>query len=168
MKRNMYTPRTPRMAKILSFVLIFVLAISITSVEALAATYETEIELKTTSIVLVDRSGSTKDGSEVDAILASMQISEDVPVGYFDSHKVTLDNKYNIGGNSSICEAIDDAVKNDYTHITIITDGQQWPQDYSALGIYSNVDIRFMLTDTEPEAAEKLLLYALENHCIIL
>lgn len=156
MKNSMYTPFARRMAKILSFVLIFALAISITSVPAFAATYTDEYVLETETIVLVDRSGSMKDRNAVEAVLAGIDTSN-ATLAYFDSHKLTLDANYNVGGNSSICEAIDAAARGGFTHIAVVTDAEQWPEDYTALGIYTDLDIKIFLTEEKDAEAEKLI-----------
>lgn len=157
----MMTKSNPRIAKIVSFVLAVICAISFAAAAAVtanAATYTQEITLRTETIVLVDRSGSMKGGELVNDILESVLISApEATVVYFDSHKLTKDSAYNVGGNSSICEAVDAAARGGFTHIWVISDGEQWPENYSALGIYANLDVKLCLTERLDEASEKFI-----------
>lgn len=156
MKMTTYTLSASRIVKFVSLVLAFVFAITLTTVPAFAATYTDEYVLETETIVLVDRSGSMKDRDAVNNVLATIDTSE-ATIAYFDSHKLTLDENYNIGGNSSICEAIDAAARGGFTHIAVVTDAEQWPENYSSLGIYTDLDIKIFLTEEKDAQAEKLI-----------
>ncbi len=83
--------------------------------------------------------------------------TENVTIAYFDSHKLTLDENYNVGGNSSICEAIDAAARGGFTHIIVVTDGEQYPREYGALGIYTDLDVQIFLSEEKDKEAEKFL-----------
>lgn len=140
----------------LIFVMVLILTLGMVPMNAMAATYTDEIEVETRTIILVDRSGSMKDREAVDKIMASLD-TEDVTVAYFDSHKLTLDENYNVGGNSSICEAIDAAARGGFTHIIVVTDGEQYPREYGALGIYTDLDVQIFLSEEKDKEAEKFL-----------
>lgn len=121
-----------------------------------AATYTEEIELETRSILMVDRSGSIKDIDAVNAILASLDMDAYDAVMYFDAQDFSLNPEYAGRGNSPICEAVDAAATGGFTHITIVTDGEQWPAKYGALKIYTDINLRIIIVEGEAEAAEAL------------
>ena len=143
-------------ARALILVMVLILTLGLMPLTANAATYTDEIELETRTIILVDRSGSMKDREAVDNIMASLD-TENVTIAYFDSHKLTLDENYNVGGNSSICEAIDAAARGGFTHIIVVTDGEQYPREYGALGIYTDLDVKIFLSEEKDKEAEKFL-----------
>ena len=120
-----------------------------------AAAQTQSFELTTRSILLVDRSGSVEDREAVDAIVSKLETASFDAVGYFDT-EVSADSAFAGGGNSSICEVIDQAADAGFTHITVITDGEQWPVDYSSLGIYSDLDLTIHLVE-QSEAAEEFV-----------
>ncbi|MBR3887676.1 MAG: VWA domain-containing protein [Clostridia bacterium] len=140
----------------LIFVMVLILTVGVMPLTVMAATYTDEIEIETRTIILVDRSGSMKDREAVDKIMASLD-TENVTIAYFDSHKLTLDENYNVGGNSSICEAIDAAARGGFVHIIVVTDGEQYPREYGALGIYTDLDVQIFLSEEKDKEAEKFL-----------
>lgn len=140
----------------LIFVMVLTMILGLMPMSAYAATYTEEIEIETRTIILVDRSGSMKDREAVDKIMASLD-TENVTIAYFDSHKLTLDENYNVGGNSSICEAIDAAARGGFVHIIVVTDGEQYPREYGALGIYTDLDVQIFLSEEKDKEAEKFL-----------
>lgn len=112
------------------------------------------IELETRSVLLVDRSGSMGDREKVDDYVSQMDtVSYDV-VLYFDDKQSSTDPTYVGGGDSYICEKINEMATSGFTHIDIITDGQQWPQNYEALGIYTDLDIKFFLVEETEDSKE--------------
>lgn len=142
--------KSTQVAALILAVVVLVSAFSLT-----AAATTTQIELETRSILLVDRSGSIEDREAVDAIVSKLEVASFDAVGYFDT-EVSADEGFAGGGNSSICEAIDKAADAGFAHITVITDGEQWPADYSSLGLYSDLDLTIHLVE-ENEAAEDLV-----------
>ena len=75
---------------------------------------------------------------------------------------MTADEEYPGGADSNLCEAVDAAVTGGFDHITVVTDGHQWPAEYSALGVYSDVDVEILLTE-EIDVNEERFLDALEG-----
>lgn len=125
---------------------------------ASSATQQTvtrEIELITRSALLVDRSGSMEDIENVNEYLAKFDISKYDVVGYFDHRQISVDPDFEGGGDSYICEAIDKMAERGFTHIDVITDGQQWPQEYDALVGYTDIDLTIYLVE-ETEDSEEL------------
>lgn len=151
----------------LIFVMVLILTLGMVPMNAMAATYTDEIELDTHSVILVDRSGSVKNREKVDAILQEInpeklnpetgEMEKEFPEVHFDSRGIILDDTYVGGGDSPICEALDDVVRGGFTHVIIVTDGEQWPQKYDALGIYRNLDIRIILTEEMDTEAQQLV-----------
>ena len=125
---------------------------------ASSATQQTvtrEIELTTRSALLVDKSGSIKNTDAVNDYLAKLDISRYDFVGYFDDKQLSVNPNYKGGGDSYICERIDDLIVRGYTHIDVLTDGQQCsPAGYSALSGYTDVDITIYLVEEAAEAEE--------------
>lgn len=119
------------------------------------ASFTTTIELETRSALLIDRSGSMDDQAAVEAILGQYDITSFDEVVYFDTELSTVDT-FTGGGDSNICEAIDQLADGGFTHITVVTDGEQWPVEYSALGVYSDIDLTIHLVE-ESKSAEKLM-----------
>lgn len=154
-------------ARALIFVMVLTMILGLMPMSAYAATYTDEIELDTHSVILVDRSGSVKNREKVDAILQEInpeklnpetgEMEKEFPEVHFDSRGIILDDTYVGGGDSPICEALDDVVRGGFTHVIIVTDGEQWPQKYDALGIYRNLDIRIILTEEMDVEAQQLV-----------
>lgn len=144
------------MKKIISIILAVMLALGIATTAA-AQTVSTSVELPTRSILLIDKSGSMEDQNAARAKLASLNMEAFDTVRYFDSAAMTADEAYTGGADSSICEAVDAAVKGGFDHITVVTDGHQWPAEYSALGVYSDVDINILLTEEIDINVERFL-----------
>lgn len=140
------------MKKVAAVILAVVLLASAFSLTASASTQT--IELTTRSALLVDRSGSIKDQDEVNELLKNIYQTQFDFVGYFDNRQISLDPTYLGGSNSAICETIDEVAKLGYTHITVITDGQQWPKNYSSLGVYSDLDLTIVLVGDKEESEE--------------
>lgn len=126
-----------------------------------ASATSTTIELETRSALLIDRSGSMDDQAAVEEVLSQYDFNSFDEVVYFDTGLSTSDS-FAGGGNSSICEAIDKVAAGGFTHITVVTDGEQWPADYSNLGIYTDLDLTVRLVDESEEAEE--LVSQLESH----
>lgn len=141
----------------LILVMVLILTVGLMPIAAHAATYTDEIELDAYSVILVDRSGSVKNREKVDAILQEINPNKEIPEVHFDSRGIILDDTYVGGGDSPICEAIDDVVRGGFKHIIIVTDGEQWPQKYDALGVYRNLDIRVILTEEMDKEAQQLV-----------
>lgn len=137
---------------VLAVVLITITALPITAVAATS-----EIELQTRSALLVDRSGSVKDQQVVNSVIDTMDKAEYDFIGYFDDSQISLDAEYQGGGNSAICETIDEVAKLGYTHIAIVTDGEQWPKDYTSLGAYTDLDLTFYLVGDKDTASSELI-----------
>lgn len=114
-----------------------------------------EIELTTRSALLVDRSGSMEDIENVNEYLAKFDTSKYDFVGYFDHRQISVDPDFEGGGDSYICEAIDKMAERGFIHIDVITDGQQWPQEYDALVGYTDIDLTIYLVE-ETEDSEEL------------
>ena len=151
-------------ARALIFVMVLTMILGLMPMYAHAATYTDEIELEAYSVILVDRSGSIKNREKVDAILQEINPNKEIPEVNFDSRGIILDQNYVGGGDSPICEAIDDVV-GDFKHIILVTDGEQWPQKYDALGIYRNIDLRIILTE-EVDKESQALLDQLQLHMV--
>lgn len=139
-------------ALILALVVLFALATT-----AAAQTVSTSVELPTRSILLIDKSGSMEDQKAAQAKLASLDLEEFDAIRYFDSAAITADEAYTGGADSSLCEAVDAAVTGGFDHITVVTDGHQWPAEYSALGVYSDVDVEILLTEEIDVNVERFL-----------
>lgn len=148
----------------LIFVMVLTMILGLMPMSAYAATYTDEIELETHSVILVDCSGSVKNREKVDAILQEINPNGEIPEVRFDSRGIILDNTYVGGGDSPICEAIDDVV-GDFKHIILVTDGEQWPQKYDALGIYRNLDLTIILTE-EVDKESQALMDQLQLHMV--
>ncbi len=144
-------------ARALIFVMVLTMILGLMPMSAYAATYTDEIELDAHSVILVDRSGSVKNREKVDAILQEINPNKEIPEVHFDSRGIILDDTYVGGGDSPICEALDDVVRGGFKHVIIVTDGEQWPQKYDALGIYRNLDIRIILTEEMDAEAQQLV-----------
>lgn len=138
---------------LLSVLIAVVLIATVFTSTAYATT--TTIELETRSALLIDCSGSMEDHPPVELILRRHNITAFDAVIYFDT-EVSTENGFAGGGNSGICEAIDKAVTGGFTHITVVTDGQQWPADYSALGVYTDLDLTIELVE-ESKASDELI-----------
>lgn len=141
--------------KVATLFAVVILAISMTSITAFATTQE--FETRTRSALLVDRSGSIKDQEEVNSVMSTLDKSEYDFIGYFDDSQISLDPEYKGGGNSAICETVDKVVQLGYTNITVVTDGQQWPRDYSSLGIYTDVNLTICLVGEKEKDSEELV-----------
>ena len=142
-------------------VILFATASFPTAYATTSATFTRTIELETRSALLVDRSGSMDDKNAVEQILSQYDIASFDEVVYFDT-SISTDSNFTGGGNSSICEAIDKVATGGFTHITVVTDAEQWPADYSSLGVYSDLDITIHLVE-ETKDADKLIK-EMENH----
>ena len=164
-------------ARVLIFGLVLTMVLGLMPMYAHAATYTDEIELPAHTVILVDKSGSVKNRERVEEVVREInpeklnpetgEMEKEIPEVHFDSRGIILDNTYKGGGDSPICEALDDVVRGGFKHIIIVTDGEQWPQKYDALGIYRNLDIRIILTeemDKESEAlVEQLQLHMVDS-----
>lgn len=115
------------------------------------------LELRTRSILLIDRSGSMTERSIQEQVIARLKKEKYDVISYFDSEVITKGPDYVGGGDSNICQNIDKQIDAGFTHISLVTDGQQWPEDYSALGVYSDVDITIYLVE-ESDAANRLVV----------
>ena len=144
------------MKKIIAFILVLVVILGLAT-SAAAQTVSTSVELPTRSIILIDRSGSMEDQKAAQAKLASLDLEAFDTVRYFDSAAMTADEAYAGGADSNLCEAVDAAVTGGFDHITVVTDGHQWPAEYSALGVYSDVDIEILLTEEIDSNVERFL-----------
>lgn len=137
-------------------ILAVIMIVSTTATTAFAATNH-RIELKTRSVLLVDRSGSMKDREKADSILDRLDPEEFDFIGYFDDNQISVDPSYKGGGDSHICKTIDEIAKAGFTHITIITDGEQWPKGgYDDLSVYTDLDITIHLTE-ESKASDEFI-----------
>jgi len=145
-------------AVLLAVVLLATMMVSLT---AAAATQTERIEIETRSILLIDKSGSMKDQQAVEDILDQYDIASYDAVRWFD-HRISDDPEFVGGGDSHICEAVDKAADGGFTHITVVTDGEQWPQDYSALGLYSDLDLTIHLVEEDKIAVAEELVSKLE------
>lgn len=144
------------MKKILVIILALVVAFGLANV-ATAQTFSTSVEIPTRSILLIDRSGSMEDREAVEVKLASIDLEAFDAVRYFDSANMTPDESYSGGYDSNLCEAIDAAVTGGFDHITVVSDGHQWPARYDALGVYSDVDIEILLTEENDVNVDRFL-----------
>lgn len=146
------------MKSTLKKVAIFILTLSFVLIMATNAFAKTEsFEVRTRSALLVDRSSSIIDKDEVNNIILAMNTTEYDFIGYFDDGQISVDSEYKGGGDSAICESIDEIAKLGYTHITVITDGEQWPKNYSSLGIYTDLDLNIVLVGNKEEQANELI-----------
>lgn len=151
------------MKKIITLALvILVFLASIMPITALATETEeaktetVSFELTTRSVLIIDRSGSIKDQEEVNAIAENVTASYDAVV-YFDDGQISVNPEFIGGGNSHICEQIDLLVKSGFTHIGVITDGQQWPANYNSLGLYTDITLTMYLVGDKQKEAEELV-----------
>lgn len=145
------------MKKIITLLVILVLAaMPISTLAAEAETETVSVELTTRSVLIIDRSGSIKDQEEVNAIAENVTASYDAVV-YFDDGQISVDPEFVGGGNSHICEQIDQLVKSGFTHIGVVTDGQQWPASYNSLGLYTDITLTMYLVGDKQEEAEELV-----------
>ncbi len=128
-----------------------VMVLAINSLTATAATTTETIELETRSALLIDRSGSMNGTAVGQYDLASFDA-----VVYFD-HRLSTDSEFKGGGDSSICETLDELADAGFVHITVVTDGEQWPLgDYSGLGVYTDLDLTIHLVE-EDEASKEFI-----------
>lgn len=140
----------------LAVVLIIITAVAMTA-SAVENTNMYVYEARTRSCLLVDHSGSIDEHELVNSLAEELTRENDFDfVGYFDDSQISLLPTYKGGGNSQICETIDQVVRLGYTHIYMVTDGEQWPRDYTNLGVYSDVDLKIYLVG-EKEAASELV-----------
>jgi len=149
-----------RIASMFSLALAIAIAMSIAVVSASADTsvYETSIELETYSVLLIDQSGSMKDREAVEEILGQID-REEFDKEYFFDDRFSRDPDVR-GGNSDIVSALNKVVVGGFTHITIVTDGEQYPINYSNLGGYANLDITIHLVEKSEQATEFYALLA--------
>lgn len=147
MKKNI-----KKMVALLLAVVVLTMALSLTAF-ASEATETKTIELETRSALLIDQSGSMEEQKAVQALLGQYNFASFDAVVKFD-HRLSTDSNFVGGGNSHICEVIDQLVDGGFTHITVITDGEQWPSNYSALGVYTDVDLTIQLVEEDEESAE--------------
>ncbi len=130
-----------------------VLLVSSTIFTAAATTETKTIELETRSVLLIDKSGSMEDQQKVDQILGQYDPSSYDAVVNFD-HRISTEDSFVGGGDSHICEVIDKLANAGFTHITVVTDGQQWPHDYSALSVYTDLDLTIDLVEESEDSEE--------------
>lgn len=142
-----------KVALLLAVVLLTSMLVSIT---ATAATHTERIELVTRSILLIDKSGSMDDQQKVDEILCQYDLASYDAVRYFD-HRISANPDFVGGGDSHICEAIDAVARGGFTHITVVTDGEQWPQNYETLGVYSDLNLTIHLVEEEDKESKEFL-----------
>lgn len=141
----------------LAVVLIIITAASLTA-SAAENTTTYVYEARTRSCLLVDHSGSIDEHELVNSLAEELTRENDFDfVGYFDDSQISLLPSYEGGGNSHICESIDQVVRLGYTHISVVTDGEQWPKDYTSLGVYSDVDLKIYLIGEKEAASNELL-----------
>ena len=152
-------------------VLLFIVILFATVNASAAGAFETisteTFNHQTRSILLIDRSGSMKDAhTTVEEFESKIKTesSEFDSVSFFDTRTET-DPDFVGGGNSSICEAIDKAALAGFTYITVLTDGEQWPADYSSLGVYTDIYVTIVLT-VEENQASKSLIEQLRKHLV--
>lgn len=131
-----------------------VLLITVFTLTASAATTTTQtIELETRSVLLIDKSSSMEKQQKVEAVVGQYDFASYDAVVNFD-HRLSTDANFSGGGNSYICEVIDELADAGFTHITVVTDGEQWPQDYSALSVYTDLDLTVHLVEEDEESQE--------------
>ena len=155
-----------KVKKVVKLLLALVIFISAFVITASAETQTQTIKIETRSVLLIDRSGSmeeTQDRLAFEHYIREAYAPFDTVV-YFDSKQMTSSADYKGGGNSSICEAIDELADAGFTHISVITDGEQWPRDYSSLSMYSDLDLTLYLVE-ETKASEELI-EQLKSHLI--
>lgn len=141
------------MKKLAVLLAVVLLASMLVSITATAAFTEKSIELETYSALLIDKSGSANKIEAVETVVGQYDFALYDVVVPFD-HRISTDSNFAGGGDSHICEVIDQLIDGGFTHITVITDGEQWPEDYSALGVYTNVDLTIHLVEEDEEATE--------------
>jgi len=140
--------------KVVAVFFAVVLLISAFALTASAATTKTKnIELETRSALLIDKSGSMKKIAAVEAVLGQYDFASYDAVVNFDQ-RISTDINFVGGGNSYICEVIDELADAGFTHITVVTDGEQWPQDYSSLSVYTDLDLTIHLVEEDEESQE--------------
>lgn len=149
------------MTRIIKRAATVILAVALMCIFLTATVFATEtetttvtdtIEIRTQSALLIDCSGSMTEQEAVESVLAQIDQSAFDAVVYFDQ-RFTTDSDFTGGGNSAICEAIDKTAKG-FEHIAVVTDAEQWPQNYSALGIYTDIDLTIYLVEEDEEAKE--------------
>ena len=148
--------RISRILAALFAVVVLIMAINPLTVSAASTETKTEtktIELETYSALLIDKSGSANKIEAVETIVGQYDFASYDVVVPFD-HRISTNPEFTGGGNSHICEVIDQLVDSGFTHITVITDGEQWPEDYSALGVYTNVDLTIHLVEEDEESEQ--------------
>lgn len=141
------------MRKIFSIILVFVIMASLTT-NAFASTQKVEIPVR--SCLLIDRSGSIKDQAEVNEKMNQYNLEMFDFVGYFDDQQISTDPSYAGGGDSHLCETIDQMISHGFQRIVIITDGEQYPLgDYSSLGLYTDIYLSIDLVGKKTQVAEE-------------
>lgn len=134
--------------------LIFVLS----SLFALNCFADTQtIELSTRSILLVDCSGSMQEQEAVNKLLAQIDVSKYDEIVYFDHRGVQTDESFIGGGNSHICEAIDQVAKSGFTYICLLSDCSQYPEDYSALGVYTDLNVQIYMPGEPSDKSDRFI-----------
>ncbi len=146
--KSIFSSAVKALSVALAALLMTSLVLRASVLRASATVVTDEIELATRSILLIDKSNSTAENAEeLEAVLSGINTAA------FDA--VIAFSKENC---SPICEYIDAACRGGYTHITVVTDGEQWPpEDYSSLGLYSDKEINLVLTEAEDEESEELV-----------
>lgn len=150
------------MKKFITLALVILVLLAVMPITTLAAeteevqTQTVTFELTTRSVLIIDRSGSIKDQKEVNTVAENVAASYDT-VAYFDDGHLSVDPDFAGGGNSHICEQIDELVKCGFTHIGVVTDGQQWPAKYNSLGLYTDITLTIYLVGDKQEEAEELV-----------
>lgn len=140
------------MKKIIAVAVVILLLIS-APIAASAATTTQTIEVETRSALLIDKSGSMEEQKAVEVVISQCDLSSYDAVVYFDQRLSTKED-FTGGGNSHICEAIDQLVDGGFAQITVVTDGEQWPSKYSALGVYTDVDLTIKLVEETKQSQE--------------
>jgi len=131
-----------------------VLLLVATTITASAATTETKsIKLETRSALLIDKSGSMEEIAAVESVIGQYDFSSYDAVVNFD-HRISTETNFVGGGNSHICEVIDELADAGFTHITVVTDGEQWPANYSSLSVYTDLDLTIHLVEEDEESNE--------------
>jgi len=144
--------------KVLVAVLATVLVLAFSTVLAVPAMAEDlvlkdTIELRTRSVLMVDRSGSMEDQEAVKDLLAEWDLGSFDAVVYFD-HRISIDEAFSGGGDSHICQTFDKLAKAGFTQITILTDGQQYSKNSGDLGIYTNLDVTVQLVEETKDSTK--------------
>lgn len=135
------------------FAVVLLISVFTFTASASATTTTQTIELETRSALLIDKSGSMEKQQVVEAIMSQYDFASYDAVVNFD-HRISTEDNFVGGGNSHICEVIDELADAGFTHITVITDGEQWPQDYSALSVYTDLDLTIDLVEEDEESQE--------------